>query len=256
MSISNLFAPNDYNLFAKTINTGGGDLLTNTIDTIANGDTLLIAPVKAGSVQIGHSGAPMTVNGTGLNLFSSAGNIVIDDSASNAFALFLGNANVASVVIGKVGGFTRVQSPLFLSVGNGSLNEYRDLPAISATGTGCVGSIADFVLLEGYRLNTTAHIRWRFIHAFGPAVCIANDVLTLLQPIPIGLRPTADVVASIAVCKTNVQNTALPGLVRITTAGVVSFELQTVTNAPGFVNFWAAAEFCSIYNGSIEYETV
>ncbi len=258
MSISNLFAPNNYDLFAKSISldpSAGGAFLTNNIDTINIGDALNIAAVRAGSLVVGNPTCLTTlINGKNLNLFSSNGNVVIDDSAAGAHVIFVGNSNAAQVTIGKPAGFVRVQAPLGLAGGTASLDYISGMPDILGTGGGCIPATPNFVKLEAYRINSNVLFRWSFIGT--PVQSTVTGLLTIAQALPVEFRPSVNITAATVACVTATQNTAIPGTIAITTAGVVTFGIQSAIHTSSAPGWLAPGEFCSIYAGSVNYTFV
>jgi hypothetical protein len=100
MSIANLFAPNDYNLFCTSITPSvvPPSILTDDIDTIGIGDTLTIGTVRAGDIIMSQFGQQVVINGLlvglkaqidiidalgTLNLGPTATTIVIGGTAFN-----------------------------------------------------------------------------------------------------------------------------------------------------------------------------
>ncbi len=86
MSISNLFSPNDYSIFAKTMSVldiEGDNILTNNIDTSVLGDNMVIGPVRANNITIGNgAGVVSTLSPLALQ----AGNSLLTHFSSTSFA--------------------------------------------------------------------------------------------------------------------------------------------------------------------------
>ncbi len=111
MSISNLFAPNDYNLFCKSITpaTGGGaPIFTNTIDTVNTGDILDIGPIKAGAIIIGHPTMVFQTDAATIDLTATT-SASIDSAAPATGTLALGATNMSTVNVGNLNGQTMVR---------------------------------------------------------------------------------------------------------------------------------------------------
>lgn len=281
MSIANLFAPNDYDLYCKSITTSSSSaLLTNDIDTIGIGDQLDIGATRAGSLFIGRAAVNTTIQGNAnvLNLLAndlsartsvpmtlganSAGltvttagtnNIGVDQQApvgtitvggTNANDITLGNPTIASIKVPTALQFTGF-------AGGTGLARFEE-GTHDATGSGCILNTANFVRLHYVRINNNVIVYWRFLGV--PTAVSAASPLILLEAIPAPYRPSVPVTSACAVVRSAAAGPPLyagvvPGIVTISAAGGVSFSYCSGANA-GTANFAIADGNISISNGS------
>jgi hypothetical protein len=287
MSIANLFSPNDYDLFCKSITTSGiAPINTNVIDTINIGDTLQIAPVKAGAVVIGHVGAVTTVNGqlnatplrsqdigailissplkvgsnsVGLLLQPDSGDIVIDQTLSALNDIHIGSNNAKFLFIGSPASPTTFEGPLAFSValGGGSIFVYAQMPTINGTGGGCIPATANFIRFDATRINNQTTINWKFTGV--NTVCTANSVLTIAELIPADFRPAIGATADCPVVA-NILATprTFPGVINIAATGVIQFLIQDGTHpAGGGSAIWTSGtDVCAVREGSVTFDNM
>jgi hypothetical protein len=280
MSIANLFSPNDYNLFCKSITTSGAAPIdTNTIDTINIGDTLALGPVKAGAVSIANAGAVTTVNGRldaatirtdnlqsltfgpimqigtnalGVNITPFAGDMVLDESTVGVDTLFLAPANYQTVSIGKSTGAILINGTMVLpGDGTGSLSLFEIMTPFDGTGGGCIPATPGFIRFSGLRINSSIFLRFRFL---GPVVVVtANSILTIVETLPVNFRPPVDLRIICGVLGvTAAPGATSAGVITITALGVITFEYAQTSHD----RRWLLADVgcvCGIIDGSAEY---
>lgn len=280
MSIANLFSPNDYNLFCKSITTSGlAPIDTNVIDTVNIGDQLQIGPVKAGSISISHVGALVNINETtsaprfnaptigtaapgaamtvGANstsmLLSSLGDIVIDRAPplTPLESIFLGNTNTGKVVMSQVGGLPAVANAgITFPPGTATLNYYDVMPVISANVTGAIIA-SNYIVINATRINNEVILRWRPAGATTNATAAAGLLVT--QTLPATFRPIGNVTAPCSVFGLN--TVTYPGILSVSTAGVMQFNFMGGTHSPNNVN-WVVTEPVNVTSGSIIYSII
>lgn len=283
MSIANLFSPNDYDLYCNTLTTNGSSpILSNVIDTINNGDTLQIAPVKAGAVQISHAGALVTLNETtsaprlnapivgtatpvsmgvgsgsvGL-VISSNGVVILDRAApvTPADGLFLGNTNAGAVTVGRVGGTLVANTGLTLSaaasLGGGTISYFENMVTINATCSGCIPATANFIRFEAFRLNNVVMLRYRPTSV--DVVATAATTLSVGSALPANFLPIGNCRFSVGVV--GLGSNVYPGVLSINTAGAMSFAFMPAPHGAAVQN-WAIGEPCNITNGNVSFAVI
>jgi hypothetical protein len=287
MSIANLFSPNDYDLFCKSITTSGvAPINTNIIDTINIGDTLQLAPVKAGAVVIGHIGAVTTVNGqlnatpfrsqdigailissplkvgsnaVGLLLQPDSGDIVIDQTLSAANDIHIGSNNALNVFIGSAASPVILEGPLTFSaaLGGGVISLYAQMPTINGTGGGCIPVTPNFVRFDATRVNNQTTLNWKFTSV--NTACTVSTFLTIAETLPVLFRPAIGGSSDCPViANVGVTPRTFPGLIDITPAGVISFLIQDGTHPAGggSATWTAGADTVALRSGSITFDNV
>lgn len=264
MSIANLFSPNDYDLFCRSLTMGGGggggtgSLFVDNIDTVNIGDAMTIGTVKAGNMFIGSPTNIVTVphlltssnlqtdlisaativpmvigtNAAGLNLQPNIGNIVIDDGTPTLAEIQIGTANSFQVVIGKPSGIVMMAGPVQFQQGNDMLNHFSTL-SFAGTGTGCIPATPNYIQFDANRIDNMVTLSWTFT---GPAInaTIATD-LDILELLPMEFRPAA--IFQVYTCSI-VGNSILPpsagdflpGNVTVDSLGQISFHYMAVTH--------------------------
>lgn len=284
MSIANLFAPNDYDLYCKSISTSSSSaLLTNDIDTIGIGDQLDIGGVRAGSLFIGRAAVNTTIQGNaniinllsnnlsartsvamsvgsnsaGLTVTTAGTNNIAIDQASPVGTITIGGTNASDIVIGNPS-IASIKIPTALQftgfTGGTGLARFEE-GTHDATGSGCIPNTAAFVRLRYVRINNNIIVYWRFLGV--PTAVTAASALILLEALPAPFRPSVPVTSSCIVVRSAAAGPPLypgvvPGIVTVSAAGGVQFSYASGANA-GTATFAIADGNMSIGNGSVTF---
>lgn len=276
MSISNLFGPNDYDLFCHSMTvSNAAPLLTDTLDTVNIGDNLDIGPVKAGVVNIGHIGIPTRIMGDagaasfatdlvrsltganmvigtssmGLILQPNFGPLTIDQLLALSGPITIGaGGGATSVTISTAGVNTNVQGSLQLTTAGGVINYFSNYDFIS-DGQGCIPVTTNFVSLHAVRLNNLVTLSWSFIGV--PTISTAASTLVLGTALITGYAPAAPV-QSAAVLYSN--GIIFQGYIFIDVFGVIQFGFIPGTH--GASELYAIGEVCKIVEGTCTFSVV
>lgn len=289
MSIANLFSPNDYNLFCNSITPSttapGSGIFSDYIDTVGLGDPMRIGTTKAGSMFIGNPTIQVTLQGgvhvtqsllvdtigsntgvgmeiagnaSGVAIIPQVGDIAIDDNVPTGNRMHLGDANIGSVTIGKVGGSVDILAPITVGGAGVPLSVFNVMTRISATGVGCIPSTANYVQFNATLINSIVFLQWRFLGPVTAATVASN--LNFVETIPLSFRPPVGLTFP-ATC---FGNTVAP--LPVTTAGQLPGELTVQANGTLFFSFnamthngvttWNIGEAAQVGAGSCAFSVI